>query len=113
MYSHLHYVRCVIGFWPVFKQFLKCVIGVDTCLAILFGFSQKQLELHEINRALVFLKGQLIALRSCTGRALCFPSLEILKGGLDGAQSSPMCLWIWPWFEKGIRPKDLQRRLAN
>lgn len=84
MYSHSQYVRCVIGFWPVFKQFLNCIIGVDTCLAVLFAVSQEPLELHGINRDLLLHpECWLLSLGSpaahCTGRARHSPSLEIHK----------------------------------
>lgn len=117
MYSHSQYVRCVIGFWPVFKQFLNCIIGVDTCLAILFGVSQEPLELHGINRALLLhpecwllFLGSPAAHR--TGRAHHSPSLEIHKVILSEALSTPVCLWSWHWFEQVMRP-DFQRYLAN
>lgn len=114
MCSHLQYVRHVIIFWPVFKQFLNCVIGVDTCLAILFGFSQKQLELHDINSALVLHKGWLVILRrhtACyTGRVLCSPSLEVLS---TRAWTTLCVFGVGPGFNQRIRSGDLQRLLAN
>lgn len=95
----------VIGFWPVFRQLLSCIISVGACSGALFGFRQKWLELHKINRTPVFLKDRLITLHLAQGEHCSPPSLQVTDWRGPWA-TNPMCSWSWPRFEETIRPDD-------
>lgn len=101
MYSRLLCVRCVIGFWLVFKQFLNCIISVDTCSGTLSGFKQKRLELHKINRALVFLKDQLITLHLAQGERYAPHPFRYQTGGVP-EQPTPCVLGVGPGLKRQI-----------